>query len=184
MNIKQPVSVWTCAAYLIIGFLAAGKAAVDIFLFLSFTYLAVASAGFHWTRSRHWQKADESSMYTVFWAIIVSFLTAWYPENYGWIFTACIAAPVIMTVYHERINTFPGVGILFWVSWVLFLSANSWAISLIVLFVFAAAYLFRAFGDDLRAWYSGDPNENEDPLHGVWHVGNALGFYLMLFPPF
>lgn len=158
---RQPISAITNIAYVAVGMVlldgAFWPAGISLFL------LAVASFLYHATGVGWTRKADEIGIYLVFWSFIGLELTA-DPVFSSW-FAASLAAYMGFT--HAKWDSFYTAPLLFGILTLV----KIWQLEpLWYVTVFAIAALFAFIGRTQPV--------DEDPLHGIWHVLTAYGFFL------
>lgn len=166
MNMKEPKSVISCAGFLAGGLISLGLAFHWNSLLVGYAsvmhiFLGLVSAGFHWTGSYWWQKADEIGMIGFFVALFFRQIGALSP---GWDI-ALIVVGVIITIVlgatHGRWNN-DTIGLM-----ALF--------NLGVLLVRGGPYqLAIAFIGYMAALYYKDKEQTSidsraDSYHSIWH---------------
>ena len=154
---KEPVSTYTNLAYAVAGLLL-----WDIILTPVLILLCIASGGYHWTKTRLWQKLDVRAMFLAFGAYMYHFIGT--PEA-----AIFISVAVVLTWVKE--SDFSTEVMIPYMALVTFALAGGW----VYLPFFALGllcnipFLYLDWGKRLTDW-----------LHGFWHILTAIGFYLMV----
>ena len=157
---KEPVSTYTNLAYAVAGLLL-----WDIILTPALILLCIASGGYHWTKTRTWQKLDVRAMFLVFGAIM------WYHLG-TWEAGVMISASVALTWVREGdFSTEVMMPYMFLIVSALAIPSTGW----LFVPVFALAVLCN-----IPFLYLNWNKTLTDVLHGFWHLLTAYGLYLMV----
>lgn len=173
---REPVSVWTNAAYVAAGVPFVSEGGLSTYVGLTFILLGLSSGWYHWALSTKAQLADERGMYVAFAALAVAAWVGAVPpraDNTLTLVTLALTVGLVLATQAERLNSF------LWVPFLVLTGLAGVAVnvsleaSLWLLAGFVLVTLIRQLHDS-----SAFLKPYRDLIHGVWHSGSAVFLYI------
>lgn len=158
---------------------------------LSLSYLALASAWYHFNDRHEYTWSDWSAMYVAFSSQITYFAYLWAP-NYLWLVLGFIIGGII-SYFHEFLEkktlfniptSFIAVGVLYTINLALSYIFIDWTFATISLISYATAFAFRQKAEQGGKYTPNFNQEYYDRVHSAWHwvvqvamLFHVTGFY-------
>lgn len=162
---KEQISVYSNAAFWLCAYFVE-----PVGLSIALVFLGAMSAMYHATKQRFWRRMDIKAIYLLFNLLIGSMLVSMGGNAFVWVWVLFITLG-LWIAHPSSFKTIPAQFILMTlIAWQLGFSL--WFVPVFIVALIANAP-FLINHDRIKHLYV-------DILHGLWHLGAAFGFYLII----